>query len=459
MESRFVGAARMMRGGEEWPFVGVVIPCRNEAGFIGACLDSILGGDYPADRMEVIVADGMSLDGTREMVAQYASRDARVRMVDNPERITPVALNRAIAATRGEITVRFDAHAAMPGDYISKCVEVLERSGADNVGGAMRTVVRSEPGQDGGVFAGPIVAALSHRFGVGNSAFRTGCVVRPLPQPVALSADGEGTRSILSRLFKTRAPLRSRVVKTRNRSLTVTARKNKRSILSRLVVHASVMPIEVDTVFGGCWRREVFTRIGGFNEKLVRGQDMEFNVRLRRAGGRILMDPQIVCDYYPRTSFGAFWSHNFSNGVWAVLPFAWSRVVPVRWRHLAPLALVVTMTLALVMMVITGRAWPIWIALGYGAANLAASVHVAFSRRVETRSTGSRQVSYLMLMPVTFAALHLAYGIGSLWGCFKLMVQVSRRVSVRLMRDWNNRSRRALLRVGSKKRSQAVTAR
>ena len=87
------------------PFVSVIIPCRNEAPYLAACLDSALKSDYPPERMEIIVADGMSTDGTRELLAQYP-----VRMIDNPARITPAGLNRAIAESQGQIIARIDAH-------------------------------------------------------------------------------------------------------------------------------------------------------------------------------------------------------------------------------------------------------------------------------------------------------------------------------------------------------------
>jgi GT2 family glycosyltransferase len=155
----------------------------------------------------------------------------------------------------------------------------------------------------------------------------------------------------------------------------------------------------VDTVFGGCWRREVFERIGRFNERLKRGQDMEFNQRLRRAGGRILLAPELVSEYYARAELRSFWKHNWTNGVWAVLPFAYSQGVPVRARHLAPLALVLAMLVT-----------P-WAAAVYAAANLAASAQVAWSKR---------SWRYLVQMPVVFASLHLPYGAGSLWGLLGL---------------------------------------
>lgn len=127
------------------PIVTVVIPCRNEAGFIGRCLDSITAGDYPAERLEIVIADGMSSDGTRQFldgyVASHQSSPA-VRVIDNPEGFVSHGLNRAILEARGEIIVRMDAHTEYAADYISRCVETLERTGAANVGGPIRT--RSE---------------------------------------------------------------------------------------------------------------------------------------------------------------------------------------------------------------------------------------------------------------------------------------------------------------------------
>src|SRR5712692_1872579 len=151
-------------GGAMKPLVSVIIPCRNEAAFLGGCLDSVLASDYPPEGLEIIVADGLSADGTPELIARYRG----VRLVDHPACITPAGLNRAIAAARGEIIVRLDAHAAIAPDYISRAVEHLERSSAANVGGPMRTVAR-----DSGPFARAIGLVLSHPFGVGNARFRT----------------------------------------------------------------------------------------------------------------------------------------------------------------------------------------------------------------------------------------------------------------------------------------------
>ena len=328
------------------PFVSVVIPCRNEARFIGACLDSILGNDYPKDRLEVLVVDGMSQDGTSEIVKEYAKRYSCIRLLDNPKRITPAALNIGIARSSGEIIMRMDVHARVGTTYISRCVQALEDYRADNVGGIMRTHPRQET-----PIAKAIASSLSHPFGVGNSYFRI----------------------------------------------------------------SSKEPRWVDTIFGGCYRREVFDKVGLFNEGLARGQDLEFNLRLRKAGGRTLLVPDIVSYYYARSDMKSFWQHNWKNGVWAILPFLYSTIMPVRWRHLVPLAFV----LGLLGSVVVATVHPagLWVLGGiagtYAIGNVAASVQVTLREK---------DVRYLVAMPVVFASLHVAYGLGSLWGLVKVFV-------------------------------------
>lgn len=147
------------------PTVTVIIPCRNERRFIGPCLDSIIAGDYPPDLLEIIVVDGMSDDGTREILQRYADRftgTPSLRFIDNPRQIVPPGLNRAIEMARGEIIVRIDAHTEYAVDYIRRCVEVLLKTGADNVGGALRI-------QSSGYLQEAISLALLSRFAAGGA--------------------------------------------------------------------------------------------------------------------------------------------------------------------------------------------------------------------------------------------------------------------------------------------------
>ena len=184
------------------------------------CLKSLLANDYPKDRLEVLVVDGMSEDGTRNVVTEYAKRWPVIKLLDNPKRITPAALNIGIRQARGDVLIRMDAHARVDCGYIRRCVGTLLVRGADNVGGIMKTVPKQKR-----LVGRAIALCLSHRFGVGNSYFR---------------------------------------------------------------VHA-MKPKWVDTVFGGCYRREIFKRIGFFNERLELYEAMT-------AGRRHDVDREFVVD-------------------------------------------------------------------------------------------------------------------------------------------------------------------
>lgn len=142
------------------PFLTVIIPMRNEIDWIERCLGSVLAQDWPADRMEVLVADGMSDDGSAELLAEIAAADPRVRVLENPDRIVPGGLNRAIRMARGSIIVRVDAHTVLDPDYMRVGVEVLQRLKAQNVGGPMVCL-------GGGPIGNAIAAAMSSRFGIG----------------------------------------------------------------------------------------------------------------------------------------------------------------------------------------------------------------------------------------------------------------------------------------------------
>lgn len=121
------------------PLVSIVLPCRNEAGHIETCIQSILAQEPPDGGVEIIAADGMSTDGTREYLEQVARQHPQLRVLNNPGRIVSTGLNAAIRAARGEVIVRMDAHTTYAADYVRQCLAVMEETGADNVGGPMRT--------------------------------------------------------------------------------------------------------------------------------------------------------------------------------------------------------------------------------------------------------------------------------------------------------------------------------
>lgn len=156
-------------------------------------------------------------------------------------------------------------------------------------------------------------------------------------------------------------------------------------------------PEWVDTVPFGCYRKEIFKKIGFFNENLKRSQDMEFNLRLKRAGGKILLVPDIVSYYYPKSNLRDFFLHNFEDGIWAIYPLKFVKI-PLRLRHYLPLIFILLLPLSI---------WP------YILISLYFSAKIAFRER---------DVRYFFVMPVAFATRHFGYGIGSLWGLIKLLI-------------------------------------
>ncbi len=351
---------------QSWPFVTVLVPCRNERAFIADCLDSIVNNGYPSDRLLVLVVDGMSDDGTRCVLEAYVRDHEYIRVIDNQGKTTPKALNLGLREAQGQLVCRVDAHACLAPEYLRRCVGALQEYGADVVCGVMNTVPSTTS-----LMARAIAAALGHPFGVGNSYFR---------------------------------------------------------------IHVS-NPTWVDTVFCGCYRRDAFDRVlasertvdgeadeaspdsqGPFNPALVRGQDMDLSIRLRRAGGRMLLLPDTSTDYYARSTIRSFWSQNWKNGVWAILPFAYSSGASISLRHLAPLVFV----LSVLVTVAAGLALPacLWVSAGivglYCIVNLAASLHVAWK---------TRSYCVAVLMPFVFLTLHVAYGLGSGWGLVRLLFE------------------------------------
>ena len=324
------------------PMVSLIVPCRNEEHHIGACLDSLLENGWPADRLDILVVDGMSDDGTRPLVAARAAHHAGVRLIDNLRRITPAALNLGIAQARGSVIMLIGAHSTYPTGYIRTLVEALGTSGADGVGGTCTTC----PGADTAV-AAAIAVALAHPFGVGNSWFRI------------------GTRE---------------------------ARW-------------------VDTVPFGCYRREVFDRIGGFDEELVRNQDDEFNLRLLRRGGRLLLVPAVASRYYARATLGQLARMYYQYGFYKPLVIRKLGAV-MTLRQLVPAAFVAALggSLLLAAVVPPARLLAGSIALLYLAA--AAGAAIAAAPRHGVRCA-------LALLAV-FPVLHISYGAGFLAGALGL---------------------------------------
>jgi glycosyltransferase involved in cell wall biosynthesis len=234
------------------PFVTIAMPCLNEEGYIEDCIRCVQEQDYPRDKIEILVADGGSMDATREILERLARDDARIRVVENPDRIQAAGLNAMIRRARGEVIIRMDVHAEYQHDFVRKCVEVLEETGADNVGGAARAKARSSrPGAKapGDWFQRALCAALDSPLAVGGSKYR--------------DSSNEGF---------------------------------------------------VESVFPGAFRRRVFETIGLFDPRAVTNEDAEINQRINESGGKVYLSREIVVHYYPRDSFRALAKQYFKYG-------------------------------------------------------------------------------------------------------------------------------------------------
>ena len=321
------------------PTVSIIIPTRNEEKFIEKCLRSFLDSDYPGELIEIIVVDGKSDDRTEEIVGKISSSDNRVQLIKNEKKITPVAMNLGIKASKGEYVFFSGAHSEMPSDYVKKCIQHALETNADNVGG----VVKTEPRVNSAV-GRAIAEVLSHPIGVGGAKFRTG--------------------------------------------------------VSR--------PTEVDTVPFGCYKREVFERIGYFNEQLVRNQDIELNLRLKRAGGKIVLFPDIEFTYFARSTYKDLWRNSFGNGYWVIAGSRFSNI-PFSLRHIVPflfVSFIVVFGLISIWVPLV-RIFYLTIITLYISLLLIASLGISL-----------RPGRFDLFLPAFtgFIVLHIAYGIGSLKG-------------------------------------------
>jgi succinoglycan biosynthesis protein ExoA len=325
--------------------VSVIVPCRNEVKSIDSFLDSFRKQELTGVDWEVVIADGMSNDGTREKLKRICERDSRIRVIDNPRRIASTGLNAAIHAARNDVVLRMDVHTQYKSDYIRRSVELLTRSGAASVGGAC--IAR------GTGYVGTAIAAAFHSgFAVGGARWH-----RP-------SHEGP-----------------------------------------------------TDTVHLGCWRRDVLERVGLFDETLVRNQDDELNLRLRRAGGTLWQSPEIVAWYYPRASLSALFRQYFQYGFWRVAVLR-KHCVPGAWRQLAPAAFVLTnliMVAAIVLLGIIGHSSPLWLRAGLASFDLT----YLFASLAASLLTAKRDGWPLFpVLPFVFATYHISYGVGFLVGLF-----------------------------------------
>lgn len=318
--------------------LSVIVPIYNEERYITKCIESILEQDYPKTDLEVLFVDGMSTDRTREIVEEYAKKYSYIKLLDNPEKIVPCAMNIGIKESKGQLVMRLDGHALFPSNYFSDIVEWHSKlPEAWNIGGVCDTkVVNSNNVSEA------IALVMSDKFGVGNSIFRTG--------------------------------------------------SEKEFLL-------------VDTVPFGCFKSSVFDKVGLYNEKLVRVQDIEFNKRIKKAGGLIYMIPSIHCTYIPRDNYKAFYKNRYLTGYWVIKTcFLTQTVNNLGLRHFIPSCFVVSLFLPLLL----GLFW--WPFFLISAAVILLYCGCMLVRSVQIKTPKTTVWSLFK----AFCCIHFSYGLGSI---------------------------------------------
>lgn len=319
--------------------VSIIIPCRNEESFIYKVLLNITEQTYGLTHLEVVIADGMSTDKTKTEIERFQAdvSSLKITLIENPDKVVPHALNKAIKLSSGDIIVRLDAHSVYPNDYIERLVNELDaRPDAWNVGGCWDT----QPGADTDE-AKAIVAATSHPVGIGDADYR----------------------------------LESTEIR------------------------------KVDTVPFGCFRREVFDKIGMFDEDLVRNQDDEFNARIIENGGSIYLIPDLKIKYFARPTIKKMAKMFFQYGYYKPLVNK-KRKKPATLRQFAPPILVLGILLGWIPVLF----WPpfVWV---YGLIlwiYIVVLLGVAITMKAKTDSR--------IHIFICFVVIHFSYGWGYLRG-------------------------------------------
>jgi len=320
--------------------VSIVIPCLNEKNYIHRCLQSIASQTYPAELITAYVCDGMSNDGTRELIMDFAKTHSQFTLLDNVRKTTPFALNLGIKTSKAEIVIILGAHSELDSDFVKKSVESFEVDPAIMcTGGVLENVYENETSR-------MIGAAMSSSFGVGNAHFRTG---------------------------------------------------NKSGF--------------VDTVAFGAYKREIFDKVGLFDEELIRNQDDEFNFRVTNAGYKIYLNHEIKCRYFVRASFKKLYRQYYQYGYWKVFVNKKHKTITTV-RQLIPMFFVLYLML-LALSVFTCK-------IVFLVMSMFGILYLLLALVFAARSASS--LSAIFGVAFTFFILHFSYGLGYLKGIFDFFI-------------------------------------
>lgn len=322
--------------------VTAMVVVRNEEEYIKISLKSLLEQDFPSDRYEVIVVDGLSTDNTRkniEKTIDECKRDVKVTILNNEKKLLAPGWNIGIKNAKGKYVIRIDAHAKASKNFIQKSLDIIESLPDDVacVGGRLNSVSLKNDDKT-------ISKVLSSPFGIGNSKFR----------------------------YADKAQY-------------------------------------VDTVAFGLYKKEVFDKVGYFDETLGRNQDNNMHNRIRKAGYKFYFDPDIKSEYYVRNSLKKMLKQGFLNGKWNIVVFRQDRR-SLSLRHLVPLLFV----LSIIGLIILSFVNKIFLYLLIAEMIL----YVLFGLFFAIKKT--KNIIEIFKMLLYFFLLHISYGTGSLISIFTI---------------------------------------
>ena len=315
--------------------ISFVMPVLNEETHLRTAVSSIFDQkDLNISKIEVILAIGPSTDGTKA-VAESLKTEYPVTIVSNPTGKTPAGLNLAIKAAKNEVIVRVDAHSQLSPDYTKTALEILNNTGAANVGGVMKAVGVTP-------FQQAVAYAYGSRFGLGGGTYHVGGSAGPS-----------------------------------------------------------------DSVYLGVFRKEILAKLGGFNEKMLRGQDWELNLRIRESGEQVWFDPRLEVTYYPRSSWSKLTKQFFETGAWRA-QLTKSHINRANIRYFAPPALVLA-TLSGLALFVTG----IW-----GVFGLVPLTTYLLGVCLISLSAKSLRLKAKLALLIALPTMHFSWGLGFVSGLF-----------------------------------------
>ncbi len=321
------------------PTISIIIPCWNEKDHIASCVESILAQEDLED-CEVLVVDGMSADGTRDILNDIAADEPRLQVLDNPSRTTPAALNLGIKTSRGQFIAILGAHAKYARNYLKMCVMLLqEHPEVCCAGGPIIS-------EGKGFFGQAVAEAMSHPVGVGNAKHR--------------------------------------------------------------------LPNYEGYAEGACFpmfRKEVFEKVGMFDEQFVYTEDDELNYRLAQHGEKVFISPRAQCIYFVRETPLRLFQQYFRYGAARVTVLRKYRV-PASFRQIVAPTFIGFMLTSLGVGLWLPAPWK-WLAF------MAPLFYLSVLLTVAGRIIPRRGWRVAALFPLAAVTMHTAYAVGFARACFK----------------------------------------